>query len=665
MKLLSLELQDFQGLRRFALEAGGENCTVYGTNGTGKTTIANAISWLLFDKPYTGEKNYSPKTTDEDGQELHHLDHKASATFLKDDGSQITLARIYHEVWKKKRGSRSEEFSGHVTDAYIDGVPVSTTEYKRTLEAICPPDRAKILTDPRYFAKTMHWEDRRQTLLEMCGDVTDAEVIGSSEELADLWDFLRKPGTTDQYYTVAEFQRIAASRKAELNRELTIIPARIDETLKSIPDLEGQPDEEIITRRINTLERQKMDLMSQAAAITEDEQVSRLRSQIYEIEGRISKGRLAYQQAMELKHRASNDAIRELGQTVAAADTEIATAENQIYLLTDQIQTMQRDREALLRRHAEVKARVWTGDTICAACGQPLPEDKIQEARERFNIQRSRELSEINAQGQRCSKAIIEEKQAQLQEVTDALEAAIARRAADMEQLDRAKQLVAADSWTFEDTDEYAELEDEKAAVAAKLAEAGTDTARSREDAQAAVEAITAQINEAQDIRMQHVTARKRRERLAELEQQEKDIAAEYERFDRGTYLCEEFTRAKVAMLDERINARFRAVRFRLFKQQINGGLQDCCDVLCPTTSGLTPYDSANNAAQVNAGIEIAAALGRHWDQHMPIIIDNAESVVDLIETDAQTIRLVVSEQDKRLRVTTDGDNTMEQRGVA
>ena len=664
MKLLRLELQDFQGIRRFSMDASGENCTVYGTNGTGKTTLANAISWLLFDKPYTGEKGYSPKTTDEDGHELHHLDHKASATFLRDDGSQITLARVYHEVWKKKRGSATEEFSGHVTDAYIDGIPVSAGEYKRTMEALCPPERAKILTDPRHFAKTMHWEDRRQTLLDMCGDVTDAEVIESHEELTDLWDYLRKPGTLDQYYTVAEFQRIAASRKAELNRELTIIPARIDETMKSIPDLDGQPDEEIITRRINTLEQEKIDLMSQAASITEDEQAVLLRNQIYDIEGRISGGRAAYRQAMELKHKAEHDTIRDLGQAVAAADTEIAAAENRIYLLTDQIQTMQRDRDALLRRHAEVKARVWDGDTICATCGQPLPEDKIQEARERFNQQRSRDLADINAKGQLCSKTIIDDKQDQLQEETDALAAAQERRAAAAEKLERAQTLVDADP-PYEETEEYAALAAEKAAVAAKLAEVGTDTARSREDARKAVEDITAQINEAQNIRLMHITARKRRERLAELEKEEKDIAAEYERFERGVFLCEEFTRAKVATLDERINSRFRAVRFRLFKQQINGGIQDCCDVLCPTSSGLTPYDSANNAAQVNAGIEIAAALGRHWGQHMPIIIDNAESVVDLIDTDAQTIRLVVSEQDKRLRVTTDGEQTMEQCGVA
>ena len=664
MKLDRLELQDFQGLRRFSLDAGGENCTVYGTNGTGKTTIANAISWLLFDKPYTGEKNYSPKTTDEDGHELHHLEHRASATFRKDDGSQITLARSYHEVWKKKRGSATEEFSGHVTDAYIDGVPVSAGEYKRTMEELCPPERAKMLTDPRYFARTMHWEDRRQTLLEMCGDVTDAEVIAGSEELQELWDFLRKPGTAYQYYTVGEFQRIAASRKAELNRELTIIPARIDETLKSIPDLEGKPDEEIITRQINTLERRKMDLMSQAAAMTADEHTQRLRQQLGELDARIAEERAAYLQAASFRNQAAHEAIEAAGREVSAASADITIHEQQIRDLESEIDRLVQERAALLEQHAAIKARVWDGDTICAACGQPLPEDRIEEARARFNQQRSRELGEINAKGQRCSKGVIEDKKDALEGAQIALEEAQKRRAAAEAELATAKDGIIYMP-PYEDTEEYAAMAAQRGELEAKIAEEGTGTAQAKEAAQAELDAVSREIQEAQEIRLQHVTARKRRERLAELEKQEKDIAAEYERFDRGVYLCEEFTRAKVAMLDERINSRFRAVRFRLFKTQINGGLQDCCDVLCPTSNGLTPYESANNAAQINAGIEIAAALGRHWGQTLPILIDNAESVVDLIDTEAQTIRLVVSEQDKRLRVSTDGETTMEQRGVA
>ena len=658
MKLLRLELQDFQGIRRFTLDAHGESCSIYGTNGSGKTTVANALTWLLFDKPYTGEKGYSPKTIGEDGRELHHLDHKATATFLRDDGGEITLSRVYHEVWKKKRGRSTEEFSGHVTDAYIDGVPVSAREYRMTLDALCPPEPAKILTDPRYFAKTMHWEDRRKVLLETCGDVTDAEVINSSTELADLWGYLRKPGSTDQYYTVAEFQRIAASRKAELNRELTIIPARIDETLKSIPDLDGVPDEETITKEINALERQKMDIMASAAATTEDDRARELHRQMDDITNRIVKGRISYREGMEFKNRAYNDEIRELGKAIAAADADMAASESQARHLADQIDGMKREREQLLRCHAEVKARAWHGDTICPACGQPLPEDKIQEAVERFNIQRSRELTEINELGRRCSKTAIAELEDELAAAKRSAAEAAARRDQASTSLEKAKAVVESDP-AYEDTEEYAALKAKESAVAAKLAEAGTDTAKAKEAAQAAVEALTRQVEELQEKRLLHVTARDRKARLAELEKQEKDIAAEYERFERGAYLCEEFTRTKVSMLDERINHRFKAVRFRLFKTQVNGGLVDCCDVLCPTTSGLIPYDSANNAAQIQAGAEIAGVLGKHWGVTAPMIFDNAESVVCTIETDAQIIRLVVSEADKRLRVELDGNGTM------
>lgn len=663
MRLISLKLQDFQGLRHYVLEADGKSVSVYGTNGTGKTTIANSISWVLFDKPYTGEKNYSPKTTDADGKELHHLDHRAEAVFQRDDGSRIAMTRVFHEVWKKKRGSSTEEFSGHVVDNYIDGVPVSAGEYKRTLEDICPPDRAKILTDPRYFARTIHWEERRQILLEMCGDVTDADVIASDPELTGLWEYLRKPGAEDQFYTVQEFQRIAASRKAELNRELTILPARIDETLKSIPETGGLPPEETIRDRVAQLERQKMDLMGRAGAMTADEQAQVLRRQAAELQAKLAEARAAHIQLWNEKNREVNQTIQEQGKAGAAAGAEAAMLEQSIRTLEADVRRMEADREELLRRHAEVKAMVWEGETVCAACGQPLPPEKLDEAREKFNQQRSRKLAEINEQGQKCSKTLITGKQEELERARMALEDAIHRREeAEAAVREAGERLLAPPP--FEETAEYAALTAQEAHVRALIADGSTDMDRRKAAIQAEIDAITEQINQAQDARMVYVTARKRRERLAELEEQEKTAAREYERFDRGVFLCEAFTRAKVAMLDERINRRFQAVRFRLFKQQINGGLVDCCDVLCPTSSGLTPYDSANNAAQVQAGAEIAAALGEHWGVTMPMIVDNAESIVGPIRTGAQTIRLVVSEQDERLRTEYD-DKDEDRLGVA
>ena len=289
-------------------------------------------------------------------------------------------------------------------------------------------------------------------------------------------------------------------------------------------------------------------------------------------------------------------------------------------MLEGQVKALESEREKLLRRFKEDKARVWDGETVCSACGQPLPEDRIQEARENFNLRKSRELSEINDQGQLCSASLIAQKSQELDHARAAMQSALERREKAQGALEQAKA-DAPEQSPFENTQEYADLAAEKANLEAQIKDGGAGADLRRREAQDVLHILNGLIVQAQNDRTLIVTARKRRERLAELEQDQKNTAAEYERFERGVYLCEEFTRAKVSMLDERINSRFHAVRFRLFKTQINGGLQDCCDVLCPTTSGLTPYESANNAAQINAGIEIAGALGAFWGQDRRLVI--------------------------------------------
>jgi recombinational DNA repair ATPase RecF len=101
MKLLNLKAENFQGIDSLEIEADGNDLSIKGENGTGKTTVANAIAWLLFGKSSTGEKGYSPKTIDEDGNEVHYLHHSADGVFQLDDKSQLTLKKDYYESWQK------------------------------------------------------------------------------------------------------------------------------------------------------------------------------------------------------------------------------------------------------------------------------------------------------------------------------------------------------------------------------------------------------------------------------------------------------------------------------------------------------------------------------------------------------------------------------------
>jgi hypothetical protein len=141
------------------------------------------------------------------------------------------------------------------------------------------------------------------------------------------------------------------------------------------------------------------------------------------------------------------------------------------------------------------------------------------------------------------------------------------------------------------------------------------------------------------------------KQRIEELEAAEKRLSREYEHLQHGVYLCEEFIKTKVSMLTDRINGKFESVRFRLFVEQINGGIKEDCEVMIPADGRMVPYTFANNAARINEGLEIIDALSRHWTTSMPVFVDNAESVTKLHPIDSQLMRLVVSETDKTLRM--------------
>lgn len=134
MKILSLHLENFRGIKELDIEFAGHNTDIYGANGTGKTTIANAICWLLLDRAATDEKDFNPKTTG-----AHDLHHKASMK-LDCNGTIVTLAKDFYEIWTQKKGSATKSFSGHTTDYYINEVPSKQKEYDAMVESICGVD---------------------------------------------------------------------------------------------------------------------------------------------------------------------------------------------------------------------------------------------------------------------------------------------------------------------------------------------------------------------------------------------------------------------------------------------------------------------------------------------------------------------------------------------
>jgi DNA repair exonuclease SbcCD ATPase subunit len=642
-------LVNFQGIPSMEIDLGGRSASIYGDNGTGKTTIYNAITWLLFDKPSTGAKNWSPKTRGADG-EKHNMEHSATATFIDTDGRRVTFGKTLKEVYKKKRGSMTSEYSGNTVDYFLDGVPVKEKEYTAAVAAQCGGDEMlKMLTMPDYFPETMEWKKRRELLLEICGDVTDAQVIASSADLADLPGYLLKPGTTDQYYTVEEYSKIAKARKTDINKQLETIPNRIDEVQRSIPaDIQD----------VAELERQ-LQAATQAADDVRQEIAGIRAGGAEAIQSELAAARAALAEAKANYTRENADAqvdayaaIKRLDAAVRDAERRAEDAKADAQVKRQQAVRLGHLRESILAEYRDAQAAKWDdARETCPTCGRRLPETDIETMRADFNERRSEKLAAINERGRReASKDMIADLEAQAQALDEKAAQATAEATEAKEKLAAVeKGIVKAPD--FEETAAY---QDAQAKIDRMQAAAG-DVEASKAQAMAAADARLQEcLGKEHAIRGQIIqveAAEKQRARLAELEAQEKQLAAEYENVEHGVYLCELFTKTKVSLLTSRINAKFKSVSFQLFTEQVNGGLSECCEVLVPCDGAMVPYATANHAARVNAGLEICATVAAHYGQEMPVIVDNAESVTKLIDTDGQVIRLVVSEADKDLRV--------------
>jgi len=649
MKLLTLNLVNFQGIKSAEFAFDGNSASIYGDNATGKTTIFNAFTWLLFNKASTGAKNFSPKTKGKDG-DMHNLEHSAEATFQTAEGRVLTLKKTFKEVYKKKRGSASEEFDGHTIDYFIDGVPVKEKEYTTTIENLCGSvENLKMLTMPDYFSETMSWDERRRILLDICGDISDEEIIASNSELTELIDFLQMPGSNGQCYSVDEYKKIASAKKTDINKQLAEIPSRIDEAQRAMPDiteinaaLTQATIDGLIKNLAELNERKHMAVMGDTAV---------LRKEIAEAEAALTEARAAFmKKASEVRAKIDDELSRAKSEE-ARIKQELSDSEHDLAMLIKKRDSLKSEREQLLAEYRRVASEVWDDKkAICPTCKRELPETDTEQMKSEFNLQRSRRLEEINQKGSECSRekievldTIIAKTQTRISELQQQLQEAH-QRSEEVAKLQNAIQT------RFEDTPEFGELNRRVQELRKGLdTQSATEALRQLDER---IQDVTESITRERSKLLKLETAKMQASRIAELEQQEQRLAAEYEELNRGIYLCELFIKTKVSALTERINSRFKSVRFRLFVEQLNGGIKEDCEVMIPTSDGrLVPYTFANNAARINAGLEIISTLGEHLNAAMPVFIDNAESVTRIEPVSAQVIRLVVSENDKELRV--------------
>lgn len=631
MKLLKLKLQNFKGIRNSEFDFGGINATIYGDNATGKTTVFDSLCWLLFGKDSLDRADFEIKTL-ENGEPIHKVNHEVEAEFLNDDGNSFTLRRVYREKYSSPRGGDTK-LTGHTTDYFINDVPVKEKEYKQYINDVIAEDVFKLITNPLYFNEQYSWQNRRKLLLEISGDIKDDEVINSRSELTRLAELLNGR-------TIDEQRKIVAAKKTAINKELDMIPVRIDEALRNKADITTSQTK--LTTDIETLNKSINELESQKATIINGFSSTEKRSKIDEI-GRQLKARQS-----EVLSIYNSEKQRKRGEYEALL-TQLKIIESEHDRYTDRAYDLAKDIERESKRIETLQAEFDTFNAqefnkeACPTCGQPLPEDKQAELEAAFNSEKAAKLEEWQAliESAKKLKANYEEQREVLLVKADGLTKEIEDKTKAYET--KFKEYESYLEPNVEDDPDYKELKAELFLLELDEGEEADDKEVARLDDE---------IKEVKEKRAALETELNKyalnadiQKRVIELENQQQKLASEKNLLDETSFLIDEFVKAKVDMLEDNINSHFEYARFKMFNVLVNGNIEECCE----TTYKGVPYRSMNNAARMNVGLDIINALTKFYNVTAPVFIDNAEAVTDFIKCNSQTIKLVVDADFKEL----------------
>ena len=631
MKLVQLNLQNFKGIE-FGDFRFTNNTIIRGDNATGKTTVFDALCWLLFGKDSLDRADFQIKTL-KNGEPVHNVNHMVQAAFDNEDGTGFTLKRIYREKYSNPRGGEVK-LTGHTTDYFINDVPSKEKEYKAFINNMINEDVFKLITNPLFFNEQYTWQNRRKLLLEMCGDVDDASVINSKEELKRLTELLNGRSVDEQ-------RKIIASKKTAINKELDMIPVRIDEAVKCKPTpLEA---EQKLKDDIATIETAIKQLEEDKSVIINGLDSAERTAKIREV-----KRKLADRKSQLMNEH--TDKERRLGHNYQLSLTKLQMAEcerdrykDREYELDSQIKQEEARIEKLQSEFDKFNKSQFD-DELCPTCGQPYPAEKRAELEAIFNTQKATKLEEWQAlidRAKALKQNYIEQKEV-MQVKADGMSSQIE----ELSNTKDAKQKAMNEVGEV-DLDNDVQVNDLKA----ELFMLELDEDNTSDDQ---LKRLDSELSELADKRStlqteltKYDVIRDITKRINELEQEQQRLINEKNLVDETAFLLDEFVKAKVEMLEDTINKHFTITTFKMANVLVNGSVEDCCETM---VNGV-PYRSLNNAARINAGIDIINALTKFYNVTAPVFIDNAEAVTKFVNCNSQTIKLIVDETCKELCV--------------
>ena len=652
-----MTLLNFKGVRELTVDFDEHETNVYGANHTGKTTLFDAFVWLLFDKDSQDRQNFGIRTYDENNNIIPKLPHEVSAC-LEVNGVEINLKRCFVENWVKKRGSQEAVYDGNSEERYWNDVPCSKTEFAKKIADICDESIFKLITNPLFFP-AMKPAVQRGMLFQMAGDLTDMDVAMSDrEKFENLAEQL-------SHKTLEEYKKEIATKKKRIRGAIDSIPARIDERKRDMAQAE---DWEALEKEINEKQDKVKELDAQiadvskvynamAAETTEKaRQLTEKKRQRIGREETLRKELLAdwYQQTEAYNNRmiSAQNMSFDISMKRKNVKAEILRLKESVTSMQSEVNSKEQRLEQLRGEWRSIKAREFNPDnleTVCPHCGRPYDKSQvdrsIEDQRLSFNAHTAHLLQENKTAGQKLSEEVsklrneITVTAGTIREKEELLATLVEKPFNEQPPVrPDVTDKIASDPELQELDKTITELQD----TLSKPADApDTDFLNNgRKILLDGIEELRVRLAKRESIAANQ-------KRIDELEEELKTNTQSLAELEGIEFNILEFGKAKVAMVEDKINSLFSIVKFKMYERQINGGEVETCECLMHGT----PYSILSNSEKINAGLDIINAICRANGVNAPIFIDNRESATDIIDVDSQIINLIVDASCKKLRI--------------
>lgn len=646
LKLVRLDIQNFKGIESMNVLLDGNNAVIKGENGTGKTSVFDAFTFLLFGKDSQNKSNFEVKPLDKNGNvKANSLDVDIMGMFEL-DGQTVTLQRIMKENWTKKRGALEKTLTGHTTTFYINSVKKKKTEFEAYVSEIISSDVFQLITNPLYFNEHIDQKRRRNILLDIAGDIDPYDVTGENEEMQAFIQHLDGENINDYHSRKDE-------RRKEITKEKDGLDARIDELTLSLP--KDKQSREQIEREIKEIEDQKQALQEKVhnlknggGTAEKKKELSDIEYHLAEIKNNSKMSDLQQVYEWRAKRQEINSNINILSDNITQNDDKITEYQKAV---KDAEHRVQQYRDEFKRKRNEEME--YTKGEDCPACGQPLPEEQIKEAEEKatrlFNERKASEQENIqqSAKSEKDKITRMQDNISKMGHKNDEQQKEIDRLTKKVKEIE-GKIEHSNQEGNVEESQTYQDKLAERERVKQEIETLQNTVSGSVSPLQNEITELDNQKTEKQQALSDLQASERTQNRIDELRGKEKEIAREHEQIMYELAMIQDIKRRKVELLEGKINDQFDITEFKLFEETLNGDMKDVCKA---TLNGV-PYEAGlNTAGRVNVGIDIIQALQRYYGIATAIFIDNAESVLNLKENGAQTIRLQVEDDQPELNI--------------